>query len=115
MTHYAVAHLQSAAQHEDVFVYMERIQSTLDPYEGRFVVHGSRPEVVEGAWPGYLVMIAFPDEERAKGWYRSDAYQAILPLRTDHIEGDVILVPGVPEGYDPASTAALMRTAADAG
>ncbi|RII14762.1 hypothetical protein DSC45_20625 [Streptomyces sp. YIM 130001] len=115
MTYFTAAHLQNDAQHEDVLVYLERIQSTMDPYEGRFVVHGAKPEVVEGSWPGYLVVIAFPDEARAKGWYDSDAYQEILPMRTDHIAADVIMVPGVPDGYDPARTAARLRTAADAG
>jgi hypothetical protein len=30
-------------------------------------------------------------------------------LRTDHVDGDIILVDGVPDGYDPAKTAARMR------
>jgi len=30
-------------------------------------------------------------------------------LRADHIESDIILADGVPDGYDPAKTAAQMR------
>ncbi|WP_219338525.1 DUF1330 domain-containing protein [Luteimonas deserti] len=37
--------------------------------------------------------------EQAEGWYNSDAYSAIRHLRTEHTEGDVLLVQGVPEGY----------------
>ena len=39
------------------------------------------------------------------------AYQEIAPLRSRHIEGDIILVAGVSENYDPATTAATMRAA----
>ncbi|MFG2827750.1 DUF1330 domain-containing protein [Streptomyces sp. NPDC048434] len=112
MTAYAIAHLRSGAPHPEVFDYIEKIQPTLDPFGGRFVVHGAEVEVKEGTWPGSVVVIVFPDLARARGWYGSPAYQEILPLRTRHIEGDVVLVPGVPEGYDPAVTAAKLRAAA---
>jgi uncharacterized protein (DUF1330 family) len=112
MTAYAIAHLRDAAPHDDIPTYMERIQSTLDPFGGRFAVHGSAAEVVEGDWPGSVVVVAFPDMAAARAWYASDAYQEILPLRTDHIEGDVILVPGVRDGYDVRDTAAALRSGA---
>ncbi|MER7957238.1 MULTISPECIES: DUF1330 domain-containing protein [unclassified Streptomyces] len=113
MTAYALANLRpQTAPHEEVFVYIERIQSTLDPYGGHFLVHGApEREVREGEWPGALVMIAFPSMEAARDWYDSAAYQEILPLRTRHIPGDILLIDGVPPGYDPASTAAAMRAA----
>ncbi|MFE0512776.1 DUF1330 domain-containing protein, partial [Streptomyces sp. NPDC058964] len=47
--------------------------------------------------------------EEAREWWDSPAYQEIAPLRSRHIEGDIILVPGVPENYDPATTAKAMR------
>lgn len=40
--------------------------------------------------------------ERAQDWYESDAYKAIRPLRTEHTEGNVLLVQGVPEGHKGA-------------
>ncbi|MFD6418334.1 DUF1330 domain-containing protein [Streptomyces sp. NPDC060194] len=114
MTAYAAARLSPAAgaPHADVLTYIERIQRTMEPYGGRFLVHGAPPEVLEGDWPGHLVLIAFPDLERARGWYDSPAYRRILPLRTRHLEGDVVLVDGVPEDYDAARTAARMRAGA---
>ncbi|MFC8275200.1 DUF1330 domain-containing protein [Streptomyces sp. NPDC057271] len=113
MTAYALANLRpQTAPDDEVLVYIERIQSTLDPYGGRFLVHGApEREVLEGEWPGALVMIAFPSMEAARSWYDSAAYQEILPLRTRHIPGDILLIDGVPPGYDPAATAAAMRTA----
>ncbi|MGW3248497.1 DUF1330 domain-containing protein [Streptomyces sp. NPDC001070] len=112
MTAYAVGHLRPADPDEEVFEYMERIQDTLDPFGGRFIVHGATVEVVEGPWPGSIVMIEFPGMEEARGWYRSDAYRELLPLRTRHVEGEVILVDGVGPGYDASGTAARLRAEA---
>jgi uncharacterized protein (DUF1330 family) len=89
--------------------YIERIQATLDPFGGRFLVHGARHEAVEGGWGGAAVVIAFPGLDAARGWWDSPAYRRIAPLRADHIDSDIILVDGIPEGYDPAETAAKMR------
>jgi uncharacterized protein (DUF1330 family) len=79
--------------------YLERTDATLEPFEGSWVVHGVRPEVREGDWTGDLVVIRFPDLERARAWYESPAYQAILPLRTRNSEGSIILIDGVPDGH----------------
>jgi uncharacterized protein (DUF1330 family) len=109
MTAYALAHLRTPQVNDDVIEYIERIQGTLDPFAGRFLVHGATVEVIEGSWPGTVVIIEFPDSERARAWYESPAYQEILPLRTNHIDGDAILVEGVPPRYDPVRTAAALR------
>ncbi|MFE3325254.1 DUF1330 domain-containing protein [Streptomyces sp. NPDC059176] len=117
MTAYGIGNLRPPAQlHDDVFAYIERIQATLDPFGGRFLVHGApEREVREGTWPEALVIIAFPTMDDARGWYDSDAYQELLPLRTRHMAGDVLLIDGVPPGYEPAATAAAMRAARVAG
>ncbi|MFD3760317.1 DUF1330 domain-containing protein [Streptomyces sp. NPDC058622] len=112
MTAYAIAHIRPGTMNEDVLRYIEAIQATMDPFGGRFLVHGREVEVLEGPFPGTVVMIGFPDLERARSWYASDAYQAILPLRTGHIPGEVVLVEGVAPDYDAAKTAAGLRTAA---
>lgn len=46
-----------------------------------------------------VIVIEFPDLKSAHGWYESAAYRAIAHLRTNHIEGDIILANGVPDGY----------------
>ena len=109
MTAYALAHLRTPTAHEEVLDYIERIQDTMDPYGGEFLVHGAQVEVIEGEWPGALVIIGFPDVAAAHAWYASPAYQEILPLRTRHIEGDTVIVPGVGPDYDARKTAAAMR------
>jgi uncharacterized protein (DUF1330 family) len=114
MPTFALAHLRTTSTHPDLVEYLERIKATLDPYEGRFVVHGPRVEVREGSWPGTVVIIRFPTAEQARGWYESPAYQEILPLRTRHLEADAILIEGVDDDYDPATRAAAMREQAAA-
>ncbi|MFF9126741.1 DUF1330 domain-containing protein [Streptomyces sp. NPDC014889] len=111
MTAYALAHLQEAAPHPEIAEYIERIGGTFEPYGGRFLVHAARHEVKEGSWPGGVVVISFPGMAEARAWWDSPAYQEIAPLRARHIEGDIILVPGVPEDYDPAVTAKAIRDA----
>ncbi|MFJ9152887.1 DUF1330 domain-containing protein [Streptomyces sp. NPDC102270] len=111
MTAYAIAHLREAAPHPEIAEYIERITATFEPYGGRFLVHGTQHEVKEGGWPGHVVVIGFPGIAQARSWWDSAAYQEIAPLRSRHIAGDIILVEGVPEGYDPAVTAKAMRDA----
>jgi uncharacterized protein (DUF1330 family) len=66
-------------------------------------------EVVEGDWPGHVIVVVFPDRKLARAWYESPAYQRILPLRTEHSECDIVFVDGVPEGYRATDTLAKMR------
>jgi uncharacterized protein (DUF1330 family) len=97
---YAVLHMRKVTMGPPIVAYLERIDATLQPFQGRFVVHGGKVEVLEGAWPpGHLIVIAFPDRQRARAWYESTAYQDILPLRTDNSEGDAIFVEGVSDGH----------------
>lgn len=95
MTTYAVAHVQTIDIGPAIVEYLQRIDATLAPYEGRFVVHGATPDVLEGEFPGNLIVIAFPTREQAEGWYGSPAYREILPLRLEHSTGAVFLVDGV--------------------
>lgn len=99
MTAYAVAHLRSVDFGPDIVRYLQEIDATLEEFGGRFLVHGTDPEVVEGPWPGHLVLVEFPDIEQARAWYASPGYQAILPLRTENSDGSAILVEGVAPGY----------------
>lgn len=109
MAAYALAHLRTPQINEDVLDYLDRIQDTLDLFGGRFLVHGATVEVKEGSWPGTVVIIEFPTVDDANGWYESPGYRAILHLRTDHIEGEAIVVEGVAPDYHPAELAAALR------
>jgi uncharacterized protein (DUF1330 family) len=99
MPAYAIAHIREIDLNEDILVYLRKIDASLEPYDGRFVVHGVVPEVVEEPFPGAIVIIEFPDGGRAREWYESDAYAEILPLRTENSDSSAILVEGTPPGY----------------
>ena len=99
MSAYAVAHLYEMNVSREIVAYLQQIDATLKPYDGQFLVHGKDSETVEGDFDGYCIIIAFPDLERARGWYHSDAYQKIVALRSDNCKGSVILVDGVPGNY----------------
>jgi uncharacterized protein (DUF1330 family) len=113
---YAIAHLRNVVMGDEIAEYLRRIDSTLEPFGGRFLIHGGTPEVLEGDWTGHLIAIEFPDLDHARAWYGSSAYQKILPLRTANSEGDALLIEGVREGYratdvltGPAPTAPTLR------
>ena len=99
MTAYAIAHLRDVDRNAEIADYILRIDETLAPFDGRFLIHGVAPEVLEGPWEGDLVVIAFPDIDRARAWYASPGYQAILPLRTNNSRSAAFIVNNAPEGY----------------
>ncbi|MGY0018299.1 DUF1330 domain-containing protein [Streptomyces sp. cg35] len=112
MTAYAIAVLRPTPPvHPDVLEYIERVQSTFEPYGGRFLSHGKQGEWLEGRSLGDLVIVEFPDLPQAHAWYASPAYQEILPLRTAHIPGELVFLEGVPGDYDAGRTAGAMREA----
>lgn len=95
MTAYAIGLLDDLDFGPDIVTYLERIDATLEPYGGAFLVHGTRPEVKEGVFPGDCVVIGFPSIEHARGWYDSEAYAKLIPLRARHSRSTVLLLDGV--------------------
>src|SRR5690606_35310474 len=95
VTAYVIGHLRPTYPHTDL-------------------VHGTRHEVLEGTWEAGVVVVGFPDLEAAHAWWDSPGYRAIAPLRSRHIDGDIVVVDGVAPGYRPAAAAAEMREAAAA-
>lgn len=102
MPAYAVALIRETRFNDEVVEYLKRIDETLAPFSGKYIVHGGPYQPLEGAWSGDLVVIEFPSMEMAQDWYGSDAYGAIRRLRTANTEGDVLLVQGVAEGHKGA-------------
>jgi len=99
MTAYAVANLENVTVGTEIVEYLQRIDATLAPFSGRFIIHGGPKTVLEGEWPGDLIVIAFPDREQAHAWYDSPAYQAILPLRERNATGRAVILDGVDETH----------------
>ena len=99
MTSYAVAIVNRADIGPPIVEYLQRIDATLAPFEGHFIVHGGEKAVMEGSDPGAFIVIEFPTRSQADGWYSSAAYQEILPLRTGSSDGIVFIVDGVDRNH----------------
>ncbi|MBA1155323.1 DUF1330 domain-containing protein [Microvirga mediterraneensis] len=108
MTTYAIGHLHDVNVGPDIVEYLRRIDETLAPFEGRFIIHGGPATVVEGSWSGDLIVIAFPDGDSARAWYDSPAYRRILPLRTGNSRGDVFFIDGVSADHRAADVIAKL-------
>ena len=95
MTSYALGILEHVDMGPAIVEYLERIDATLAPFDGHFIVHGGPNDVREGQDPGTVIVIEFPDRAAAEAWYDSPAYREILPLRTEHTTSTVLIVDGV--------------------
>jgi uncharacterized protein (DUF1330 family) len=89
--------------------YLEEVEATFEPYGGKWLVLDADVEVMEGDWPGSVVLMEFPDMATAKQWYRSPEYQQILHLRTDNVISDLILVNPVGPDFTSAEWAGQIR------
>jgi uncharacterized protein (DUF1330 family) len=105
VTAYGVGILTDVKMGPEIVEYLERIDATLAPYGGRFIVHGGAPEMLEGASRGVLIVIEFPDRSRAREWYESPEYQEILPLRSENSSSTIFIIDGV--GADHRATDVL--------
>jgi uncharacterized protein (DUF1330 family) len=93
MPAYVIANVVTAEENEDMAEYRRRVQATLDPYGGRFVIRGGQVEVHEGDWhPLHLSIIEFPGGKQVRDWLESPEYQAILPLRTNSVKTELVVV-----------------------
>lgn len=75
--------------------YKGRVQATLDPYGGRFLVRGGRTELLEGDWnPPRLVVLEFPSTADARAWWSSEEYAEPKSLRQRSAVTQMILAEG---------------------
>ena len=97
MPTYLINHLRipNGIPKPDSVRYLQRVEETFEPYGGRWLVLDAQVEVMEGAWPGSVVLMEFPDMQTAKRWYNSPGYQEIIALRTDNAISDLVLVDAV--------------------
>jgi uncharacterized protein (DUF1330 family) len=112
MSTYLINHLRlpGGVPNEEGLTYLERVEATVRPYGGRWLAQGEG-DVLEGAWPGSVVLMEFPSRAAAEGWYGSPEYQAILPLRINNSIADVILVDRVDPDVTVAGFARQIRAA----
>jgi uncharacterized protein (DUF1330 family) len=62
--------------------YRDQVPATLAPWNAELVFRGQLAEVLAGTHPHRdTVVIRFADLAALQGWFRSPAYQALIPLR----------------------------------
>ena len=82
---------------EALEIFRAQALTSITSYGGRYLARAGLVEPVEGSWkPNAIIIIEFPDLERARTWYRSAEYASALAIRDDAISRDMILVEGVP-------------------
>ncbi|HWL98899.1 MAG TPA: DUF1330 domain-containing protein [Nocardioidaceae bacterium] len=67
---YAIAYIRDVDFGPEIIEYIEKIEATLAPYSGRFIVHGGPIVQVEGEWTGDVVIIEFPGRDGRPGVVR---------------------------------------------
>ena len=78
---YVVGHL-TVKNAEKWAEYRKRVPATLEPWRAELVFRGSNAAVLAGEHShSDIVVIRFPDKEAVQNWYRSAAYQSLIPLR----------------------------------
>ncbi|WP_369200186.1 DUF1330 domain-containing protein [Streptomyces sp. PU-14G] len=77
--------------------YRALAEDSIRRHGGRYLVRGALPDAVEGTWPASqrLVVLEFPDAERAREWYASAEYAPALKLRQSALERRLLFVDGV--------------------
>lgn len=87
---YAIGHI--TVKDEDKWAeYREKIVTTLLPWNARLVFRGNKVRVLGGSHKHTdTVVLQFPDLDSLNGWFDSEAYQAIIPLRMQAAEVDLV-------------------------
>ncbi len=76
--------------------YKKLSPQTVAQYGGRFLARGGRVERLEGEHePQRLVILEFPDMDRARAWLASPEYAPARALRHKASRSNIILVEGV--------------------
>lgn len=116
MTTYLINHLRipGGIPKPENLDYLEQVEATFIPYGGQWLALDAQVESIEGAWPGSVVLMSFPDMDTAKQWHESPEYREILHLRTDNAVSDLILIDAVDAGFTSAAWAREIRGAIEA-
>jgi uncharacterized protein (DUF1330 family) len=93
---YVISEADSIVDIPMVQKYGQGVPETLAPFNHHFIVRGGNPQALDGGEaPKGVVVIAFDSVEKAREWYESPAYQAIVPLRKNSTKGRMFIVEGI--------------------
>nr|MBL8410043.1 DUF1330 domain-containing protein [Dechloromonas sp.] len=71
--------------------YRAQVPATLAPWGAELLFRGQLAETLDGQHRHTdTVVIRFPDRAAVDGWYQSAAYQALIPLRQQAADLDLL-------------------------
>ena len=75
--------------------YVEKIPAFIKKHNGKYLVEGVRPDVIEGEWqPETLVLLEFETKEDAKNFLSDAEVKELFTIRHKNSKGNLILVNG---------------------
>jgi len=75
--------------------YIEKIPVFIQKHDGRYIVQGVEPEIMEGNWkPERVVVIEFPSEGKAKQFLNDPDAQSLFEIRHKSTTSKLILAEG---------------------
>jgi uncharacterized protein (DUF1330 family) len=95
MAAYIVVHVD--VQDPDSYaIYKAMAPPSIRQYGGRYLTRGGDTEVLEGDWtPKRLVLLEFPDMERARAFWNSPEYAEAKALRIATTTSEMVLLDGL--------------------
>ncbi len=70
--------------------------ATVTLYGGRYIARGGKNETLEGDWRAKrLVILEFPNSERAKAWLNSPEYAPARTLRHKYAKSNMVVIEGI--------------------
>jgi uncharacterized protein (DUF1330 family) len=75
--------------------YVAEIPSFIAKHSGKYIVRGVQPTTIEGDWkPERMVIIEFPEREKAKAFLSDPEIQDLFKVRHDTTTSKLVLVDG---------------------
>ena len=79
-----------------ILEYRKLAEASVAQYGGRFIVRGGKTEALEGGWdPKRIVVLEFPDADKARRWWASQEYAAARVIRERTAKTRMILAEGI--------------------
>lgn len=95
MPAYIFVSIQSVSDPVQFTEYQGLAGPTLAQYGGKFLGGGGKIEVADGNWsPNFVGAVEFESLQKAKEWYNSPEYRAVISKRLNSTQGGVIFVDG---------------------
>ncbi len=90
MTAYVIGYITIKDENKWI-EYRDQVPATLAPWNGEIVLRGTSASVFDGEYCHTdTVVLRFPDMASARQWHESPAYQALVSLRRQAAEVDLV-------------------------